>query len=99
MTIEEKIFYYKKNKWNIPFRELHHTVVTVCEFIKPIYPNIEPLKYIKHFFKNIDFDKIDNQPEKEETLKYCNAIYYGLEQLLKADISNTELSKQYFKAI
>jgi hypothetical protein len=94
MNIEQKIFYYKETKWNIPFRELHHTVVTVCEWVKFICPNIQPLKYIKYFFTEIDFDKIENNTNKAETLKYCNAIYYGLEQLLKADISNAILDYQ-----
>lgn len=87
MNIEQKIFYYNQTKWNIPFRELHHTIVTVCELVKPIYPNTKPLKYFEYFFTEIDFDKIDSNPSKAETLKYCNAIYNGLEQLLKADIS------------
>ena len=86
MSIERKIYYYKEVRWNILFRELYHTVVTVCEFVKPIYPNIDPLKYIEYFFRKIDFDKIDNNPTKAETLNYCNAIYYGLEQILKIDI-------------
>lgn len=94
MNIEQIIFHYKEKKWCIPFRELHHTVVTVCEFMKPIYPTIEPLKYIEYFFKEIDFDKIDNNPNKTETLKYCNAIYYGLEQLLKGDIDKAILNYQ-----
>jgi len=94
MNIEQKVFHYKHTKWNITFRELHHTVVTVCEFVKPIYPNIEPLKYIEYFFAEIDFDKIEYNTDKAENLKYCNAIYYGLEQLLKADISKAILNYQ-----
>jgi len=94
MNIEQKIFHYNQTKWNIPFRELHHTVVTVCEFVKPVYPNIEPLKYIEYFFAEIDFDKIGNTTNKAETLKYCNAIYCGLEQRLKADISKVILNFQ-----
>jgi len=94
MNIEQKIFHYKQTKWNIPFRELHHTVVTVCELVKPIYPNTKPLKYFEYFFTEIDFDKIDSNPSKAETLKYCNAIYYGLEQILKADISKAILDYQ-----
>jgi len=94
MNIEQKIIYYKQIKWNIPFRELHHTVVTVCDFVKPIYPNIEPLKYIEFFLKEIEFDKIENNTNKAETLKYCYAIYYGLEQILKADISKAILNYQ-----
>lgn len=92
--LNEKIEYYKEQKWNIPFRQLHHTITTVCEWVKPIYPTIEPLYYIEYFFNNIDFDKIDNEATKKETLKYCNAIYYGLEQLLKADISKEILNYQ-----
>jgi hypothetical protein len=87
LTTEKKIVYFKEAKCCVPFRELHHTIVTVCEFVKLIYPNIEPLKYFEYFFSEIDFDKIENNSNKAETLKYCNAIYYGLEQLLKADIS------------
>lgn len=79
---------------NIVFRELQHTVVTVCEFVKPIYTTIEPLKYIEYFLSEIDFDKIETNNNKAETLKYCNAIYYGLEQLLKADISKAILNYQ-----
>ena len=99
MNIEQKIFHYKETKWNIPFRELNHTIVTVCEWVKPIYPNIKPLKYFEYFFTEIDFDKIyfnkiDITPTKYETLKYCKAIYHGLEQLLKADISKAILNYQ-----
>jgi hypothetical protein len=85
--LKQKVFQYNEIQWNIPFRELYHTVITVCKFAKPIYPNIEPLKYIQYFFTEIDFDKIENNNNKTETLKYCNVIYYGLEQLLKVDIS------------
>lgn len=92
MNIEQKIFHYKTTKWNIPFREIHHTVVTVCEFVKPIYSNIEPLKYIEYFFSEIDFDKTEDN--KAETLRYFNAIHYGLEHLLKADISKAILNYQ-----
>lgn len=94
MNIEQKIFHYKEKKWNIPFRELYHTVVTVCEFVKPVCPNIEPLRYIEYFFAEIDFDKVENNSNKADTLKYCNAIYYGLEQLLKAEISKAILNYQ-----
>jgi hypothetical protein len=87
MNIEQKICYYYQIKRNIPFRELYHTVLTVSDFVKPIYPNIETLKYFDYFFAEIDFDKIVSNTDKVETLKYCNAIYFGLEQLLKADIS------------
>ena len=41
-NINTKIKFYKEVKWNIPFRELYHTVVFVCKFVKPIYPNIDP---------------------------------------------------------
>lgn len=94
MTIEQKIFYYKQTKWNITFRFLHHCVLTVCDLVKPIYPNVEPLKYFEYFFSEIDFDKLDNEATKTETLKYCNSIYIGLEQLLKADVSNEILNYQ-----
>jgi hypothetical protein len=87
MNVEEKIFYYYQIKWNIPFRELYHTVLTVSDIVKPICPNIETLKYMDYFFAEIDFDKIGSNTDKAETLKYCNAIHYGLEHLLKADIS------------
>lgn len=87
MNIEQKIFYYYHTKWNIPFRELYHTVMTISEIAKPIYQHIETLKYINYFFAEIDFDKIGSNTDKAETLKYCNAIHYGLEHLLKADIS------------
>lgn len=85
-AIEQNIFYFKETKWNIPFRNLHHTILTVCNLVKPIYPSIDPLKYFEYFFRHIDFHKIDDCT-KEETLKYCNAIYYGLELLLKVDIN------------
>jgi len=93
MNIEQKVFHYKHTKCNITFRELHHTVVTVCEFVKPIYPNIKPLEYLEYFFTEIDFDKIGNEASKKENLKYCNAIYFGLEQF-KADISKAILNYQ-----
>ncbi|TAL62561.1 MAG: hypothetical protein EPN85_02390 [Bacteroidetes bacterium] len=92
--MEKKIHHYKEKKWCIPFRELHHTVITVCEFVKPVCPNIEPLKYFEYFFKEIDFDKIDNELSKVETLKYCNTIYYGLEQIFKGDIDKEILDYQ-----
>jgi len=104
MNIEQKILYYTKVKWNIPFRCLHQTIEIVCEWVKPIFPNINPLKYIEFFFIEIDWDKIafyktrfdviDNSPSKTEMRKYCYAIYYGLEQLLKADISEAILIYQ-----
>jgi hypothetical protein len=94
MTIYQKIYYYYESKQNIPFRELHNTIVNICDFVKPITSNIQPIKYIEYFFDNIDFDKIDKKATKEETLKYCNAIYYGLEQLFKADINSEILNYQ-----
>lgn len=89
MNIQQRMFYYRTTKWNIPFRELCHTVETVCDFVKPICPNIDPLRYIEFFLDEIDFDSIEMNPDKQETLKYCNSIYYGLETLLKADVSNS----------
>lgn len=93
-SIEKKILYYKDIIWNIPFREIHHTVETVCEFVKPIYPNIDPLKYFEYFFSKINFLKIEKNTNKTETLKYCYAIYYGLERILKVDISKAILTYQ-----
>lgn len=94
MNTQQKIYHFREVKWNIPFRELYNTVTTVCEFVKPVYPTVEPLKYLEYFFAEIDFDKIENNTDKAETLKYCNAIYYGLEQVLKADISKAILHYQ-----
>ena len=54
--------------------------------MKPLKNEIQYLKYFEYFFKNIDFDKIDKKTTKKETLKYCNSIYYGLEQIFKNDI-------------
>lgn len=93
MNIEQKISYYKKNKQCITFEYLYSAVSGVCGFIKPIYQNIELLKYFEYFFENIDFDKIDEndkikQPTKKEKSKYCDAIYYGLEKILKKDIDD-----------
>lgn len=86
-SFEQRVTYYKVAKHNIPFLWLYDTVFTVCEWVKPITKNIEPVKYIEYFFTEIDFDKIEFIPTKDEAKKYFNAIYYGLEQLLKADIS------------
>lgn len=88
MNIDEKIFQYKE--FNLIFSYLYNTVVTVCNYVKPIYSKVEPYKYFEYFFKEIDFDKIDNfdnEPTKTESLKYLNAIYWGLEQILKNDIA------------
>lgn len=87
LSFEQKVTYYKVAKYNIPFLWLYDTVFTVCEWVKPISQNIEPVKYIEYFFTEIDFDKIEFNITKGEAKKYFNAIYYGLEQLLKADIS------------
>lgn len=87
LSFEQKVTYYKVAKYNIPFLWLYDTVFTVCEWVKPISESIEPVKYIEYFFTEIDFDKIEFNITKGEAKKYFNAIYYGLEQLLKADIS------------
>jgi hypothetical protein len=65
---------------------LKHSVYEVCELVKPIIPNIEPNKYLAYFLANIDFDNIDNNPNREIGLKNCTLIYFGLDQLLKIDI-------------
>jgi hypothetical protein len=45
-------------------------------------------------FEEIDFDKIDNDATKAETLENCHTIYHGLEQLLKEDINKAILNYQ-----
>lgn len=108
ISLEQKILYLKELKFSIPFRELEHTVSTVCNWINPILPDIQPSKYLAYFINQIDFEKLENEPTKAETLKYCNAIYFGLEQLLKADINKSlqqfqnslsGLSKEQIKGI
>ena len=86
MPIDLKIFHFKERC--LPFRHLNNTVETVCQWVKPIYPSIKPQKYIEFFFENIDFEKIDNEPTKEEETEFCKAIYYGLEEVLKHDVDN-----------
>jgi len=93
LTNQEKILYLKER--NSVFGSLYNTILTVCEFIKPIFPQIEPLKYVEYFLKEIDFEKINTyQISKEESLKYFNVIYYGLEQILKLDIDHAILKYQ-----
>jgi len=93
MNIEQKILYYKKNKQCETFHKLKIAVNGICKIIKPIFPNIEPLKYFNYFIENIDFDKIDKhdkkkRPTKEEMLKYCKALYYGLGMMLTSDVDD-----------
>lgn len=78
-----------ETRFTIVFRVLKYTVDEVCELAKPIIPNLEPNKYLEYFLTNIDFEKIESiyqSPSKEEGRKNCNTIYFGLDQLLKADI-------------
>jgi hypothetical protein len=86
MNIEKKILYYQTEKWCIPFIELLNTINFFCKIVIPIYPSINPLKYIEYFIDKIEFDKIDNNPNKTETQDNCYFIYYGLEQFFKIDI-------------
>lgn len=92
--IELSIFYFMETKWCIPFRTIYHTIETTSNFVRPIFPAIEPLKYIDYFLRKIDFEKIDESPSKDEILNYCNAIYYGLEEMFKRDIEVAVLDFQ-----
>lgn len=87
LSIQDKINYYKDVSISVVFNELYHSVFTVCNWVKPIFSNIDLLKYIEYFLKQIDFDRIENNNNKTEILSNCSAIYYGLEQLLNVDIS------------
>ncbi len=94
MNTEQKLMYYNDIVWNIPFRDLYHTIVTCCEFVKPVYPEIQHLKYINFFFEKIDFDKIVNNPNKTESINYYNSMCYVLDSVFKADISKAILNYQ-----
>lgn len=92
MEIEQKILHY--SKWSIEFKAIHTSITQVCSFLKPIYPDIDQLKYFEYFFEKVDFEKIDSFPSKEDTLKNYNSIYYGLEEILRRDIDAIMLGYQ-----
>lgn len=93
-----KIHYYKEEKWCITFRELVHTIDTFIDIMKPLNVSFNKLSYFDFFFKNIDFDKIESigssEPTNKEIKKYCNSIYYGLEQIFRSDINKAILNFQ-----
>jgi hypothetical protein len=87
-TLKAKTLYFNEIKWCIPFREIHHTIVTVCDFVKPIYPTVNPNKYIDFFLNKIDFENIDREKETEIKENNLKSIYDGLQTVFHSDLTN-----------
>lgn len=86
VNVANLIQFFRYKEVSFAFKALHHTIITVCELVKPMFQKIEPLKYFPYFFDNIDFHKLGKTRDKKEQLDYCNAIYWGLEQNFKVDV-------------
>lgn len=90
MNIENEVERLLNEVWNIPFRELHHTINTVCDYVSPIAPDIDRLKYFRWLIAKIEFDKIgfdiESGPTSKDTLAFCDTIHFVLESMLKTEI-------------
>lgn len=84
--IENKIEYYGNTFFSIPFRSIHHTIITLTNFLKPLKIQIDLLSFYKFLFNDINFEKISDRISKEDIFKIdeCKlTIKEGLEMFRK----------------
>ena len=87
LELQEKMYHYEVTKWNIPFRAVKHTVITVCDMLNPIFSALDSYRYMRLFFNEVDFDAIVERSEPVIILSNLNKIYTVLNVALLNDVN------------
>lgn len=67
--IETKIDYYYNTFFSVPFRTLHHSVITITNFLLPLKIKVDLLSFYKFLFSDVNFEKISDGISKEDIFK------------------------------